>query len=680
MHVAEHALGKREVLVALPLDAALRQHVVVPAHAQADGPVLPVVDLSVRHGEEVEVDDVVERAHRAFGDVRQLLRIVDVDVAERQAGQVAHDERARLRHGDHNLLAVDVLDALPHLLDGAHVLRDLGAQVAAVDDALVLVRVRPVHRVAVERERRARFHRTLDDETDDVLDGDDALLDARIGHAFEVLLRPLLAETVLERVAFHRGDFVRAHEVPVALDVVARLLPEVIGVADGGEHVVRLHAVVAVVRAQREEFGQVAMPRVQVHRHGALPHAQLVDRHGRVVRQANPTDDAAGRPVEPADGAARRAHLAEVQAHAAAVLAHLREVVDAAVDAVQAVGHRVDEARRQLMERLARVRQRGRGHGHLERGQHVVEAAHPSQALGRVLLHGEVQRDAEEHLLRRLERRALVRADDVAVEQQLQTRIGEQVVAGGVEEGGGLAQLGGRVVLQDVVAVEALFGEEGHLLRERLDMAGGHALVEGAVELHHEQARGDDLPARCLLGGQLDGRLDEHGQLLVVGGVGFRERLELVVQVRELVFLAGELLLHGGQHARQRGDAGQLRAQALAGGALAGAVLAVQDVAFELLVVVRLHERALDEVLHVLDRDGAAVLRRRFGHRALDAGDQAIGFVVGQVRAHAGECGAHGAFDLVGDVRLRRPVAFGNLHVGSRPSSFGCGALCRWSS
>ena len=283
MHVGEHALGEFQVLVALPLDAALRQHVMVPAHAQADGPVLPVVDLGVRHGEEVEVDDVVKRPHRAFGDVRQLLRVVHVYMAKREAGQVAHDKRARLRHCDHHLLTVDVLDTLLHLLDGAHVLRDLGAQVAAVDDAFVLVRVRAVHRVAVERERRARFHRALDDEADDVLDGDDALLDARVGHAFQVLARPFLAEAVLKRIPLHRQNLVRAHEVPVALYVVARLLPKVVGVADGGEHVVRLHAVVAVVRAQRQELGQVAMPRVQVHRHSTLPHAQLVDRHGRVV-------------------------------------------------------------------------------------------------------------------------------------------------------------------------------------------------------------------------------------------------------------------------------------------------------------------------------------------------------------------------------------------------------------
>ena len=314
------------------------------------------------------------------------------------------------------------------------------------------------------------------------------------------------------------------------------------------------------------------------------------------------------------------------------------------------------------MERLARVRQRGRGHGHLERGQHVVEAAHPAHALVRALLHGKMQRNAKEHLLRRLKRRALVRADDVAIEQKLQTRIGEQVVASGVDERGRLVKLGGRVALQDVVAVEALLGEEGHLLRERLDMAGGHALCERALELHHEQARGDDLPTRRLLGGQLHGRLHEHGQLLIVGGVGLRKRLELAQQMRKLVLLAGELLLHGGQHARQLGHAGQLRAQALAGGALAGAILAVQDVAFQLLVAVGLHERAFHQILHVLHRNDAAL--RRIGHCALDARDKPVRLLVGQHGTHAPERGRHGALDLVGAVRLPRAVAFGNLHDG----------------
>ena len=370
------------------------------------------------------------------------------------------------------------------------------------------------------------------------------------------------------------------------------------------------------------------MPRVEVHRHGALAHAQLVHRHGRVVRQADPSDDAAGRPVEAANGAARRAHLAEVQAHAAAVLAHLREVVDAAVDAVQTVGHRVDEARRQLMERLARVRQRGRGHGHFQRGQHVVKAAHPPHALVGALLHGKVQRDAEEHLLRRLQRRALMRADDVAVEQKLQAGVGEQVVAAKVDEAGRLVQLGGRVMLQDVVAVQALLGEEGHLLRERLDVPGGQALGQRAIELHHQQARGDDLPARRLLRGQLHRRLHQHGQQLAVGSVGLGERLELGAEVGKLVLLAGELLLHRRQHARQRGHARQLGAQTLARGALAGAVLAVQDVAFQLLVMVRFHEGALHEILHVLHRDGAAFALLRARHRALDARDEAVGLVI----------------------------------------------------
>ena len=107
------------------------------------------------------------------------------------------------------------------------------------------------------------------------------------------------------------------------------------------------------------------------------------------------------------------------------------------------------------------------------------------------------------------------------------------------------------------------------------------------------------------------------------------------------------------------GTLGQLGAQTLARGALAGAVLAVQDVAFQLLVMVRLHEGALHEILHVLHRDGAAFALLRARHRALDARDEAFGLLVVQNRAHAGEGRAHGALDLAGLVGFHGAVALG---------------------
>ena len=78
--------------------------------------------------------------------------------------------------------------------------------------------------------------------------------------------------------------------------------------------------------------------------------------------------------------------------------------------------------------------------------------------------------------------------------------------------------------------------------------------------------------------------------------------------------------------------------------------------------MVRFHEGALHEILHVLHRDGAAFALLRARHRALDARDEAVGLLVVQNLAHAGEGRAHGALDLAGLVGFHGAVALGNLH------------------
>ena len=231
----------------------------------------------------------------------------------------------------------------------------------------------------------------------------------------------------------------------------------------------RLHAVVAVVGAQLQELGQVAMPGVQVHGHGALAHTELVHGHGGVVDNADPPDHAAGHTLEAADAAARCAHLSQVHAHAATVLGHLGKVVDAAVDADERIGHGVDEAARQLVIGLAGVAHGGRGHGDLEAAQHVVKPLDPRKALGALLVHGQMQGDTQKHLLRALERLTRMAADHVALQEQVEAGVGEQVVARGINAGGRLLQLLGRIGVEDIGAVEPLVCEIGHELGERLD-------------------------------------------------------------------------------------------------------------------------------------------------------------------------------------------------------------------
>ena len=202
------------MLLALPADGILREHVVVARDAEADAAVLRIRQFRVGKRRLIEVDDVVERAHRRAHDRAQLLVRRDIDTAEVEAREVADDEVARARRDLHDRVAVFRSDLRRDRLDGRHVLRNLRAEVRAVDHAGLRIRVEPVDRIAVEGERRARLDDGLEDEPHDLLDGDHALVDARLRDAGAVALLPLLAPEVLERVAHDHLNLVRVHEEP----------------------------------------------------------------------------------------------------------------------------------------------------------------------------------------------------------------------------------------------------------------------------------------------------------------------------------------------------------------------------------------------------------------------------------------------------------------------------------
>ena len=234
--------------------------------------------------------------------------------------------------------------------------------------------------------------------------------------------------------------------MPWLVQVLLRHLPEQVRVADGRKYVVGLHAVVAVVGPKLQKFRQVLVPGVQVNGHRALAHAQLVHGHRRVVHQLHPADHAPRRALKAADAAARGPDLSEIKAHAAAKFADLGKIVDAAVNALQAVRHRVDKAAGKLVEGLSGVGQGGRGHGNLHVAQHIVKTAHPGHAAVRLLLHGQMQGDSQVHLLGRLQRLALVVLDHIALDQQIQAGVGEQLVPLRIQKGLRLPDLRLRVV------------------------------------------------------------------------------------------------------------------------------------------------------------------------------------------------------------------------------------------
>ena len=366
--------------------------------------------------------------------------------------------------------------------------------------------IRAVHRVAHEREGGSRLDRALEHQAHDVLHRHGALLDPRVVHAREVAALPLLAPEILQAIPPVLLDVMRAHEMPGRIEVLFRQAPEQVGIADRGKDIVRLHAVVTVVGPQLQELGQVAMPCVEVDRHGALPHAELVDGDGGVVDDADPPNDAAGDPLESAYASACGADVSQVHAHAPAELAHLGEVVHAAVDALQAVGHGVDEAARQLMMRLTGVAHGGRRHRDLEPAQHVVEPADPFEADLGGLLQRKVQRDTEEHLLRALEGPMRAVADDIATKQQVEAGIGKQRIARRVDEGRRLGKLRIRVPLDDIGAVQPLPHQVVNLIHEALQASFLLFALKLGGEVRRKQARRHEFPARRLRGGELDRR------------------------------------------------------------------------------------------------------------------------------------------------------------------------------
>ena len=527
----------------VPVDALLRQQVVPAERAQADRAVLLVGDRGLRHRQLVEIDHVVEHAHldrdqalEHVGDQVALALLRHHGAAQVHRRQVADDEVAGLLGGDDLIAGDDLL----HHLRRAHVLQDLGAEVRRVHAADVLVRVLPVHLVAVEHEGipglELRDHDPLEDVdrldrlAADALVGDHllvALAEAAVGVAL------LLVEEILQVEALHAMDLVRVEQVPVAATLDR--FHEEIGDADRGEHVVRAQALVTVVEPQVEEVLDVAVPHVEIHRDRALALAQLVHRHGGVVELLDPRHHAARGIGHAADGRTAGAHVAHVRAHAAAALGDAGDVGVGVVDALQAVVDGVDEARGQLAADLAGVLQRRRGHGHVQVRQRPVGLAdelHAALAAALGLVLHQVQRDGEPALLRQFEHGARGVGGQIPRGQQVQAVVGEQLVPLGVDHAAGFLQLFLGVGAQDVVGIDVAVGQrflQAHVgavfLLGVVEAVAAGALVQ-AVQV---QARGEEFPLRR---GDID------------AGLGLADQV-----VGEVVGVDGLLALDEAEHA-----------------------------------------------------------------------------------------------------------------------------------
>ena len=145
------------MLLAFPGYAPLGQSVVIAAYPEPDAAILAVGQARVGQGIEVEIDHIVQRSDGRLNGVAHSLLVLEREVTEGEAGEIAHHKVAGLRSAHDDRLAVHHACLRRSVPDGAHVLGYLRAEVGAVDHALVRVGVEAVHCVAVEGEGCARL-------------------------------------------------------------------------------------------------------------------------------------------------------------------------------------------------------------------------------------------------------------------------------------------------------------------------------------------------------------------------------------------------------------------------------------------------------------------------------------------------------------------------------------------
>ena len=204
------------------------------------------------------------------------------------------------------------------------------------------------------------------------------------------------------------------HQIPVLVQALFCHFPEQIRIADSRENVVGLHPVISVIGAELKKLRQILMPHIQVHGRGALAHPQLVNGHSRIIDKLDPADHSPCRALKSAYAASRCPDLSKIQAHAATELAHLGKVVHTSVNTFQTVGHCVYKAAGQLVIWFSCIGKGWRGHGDLHQAQHIVKPAHPFHAPVPVLLHGQMERNAQIHFLGCLQGVTAVVLDHIA--------------------------------------------------------------------------------------------------------------------------------------------------------------------------------------------------------------------------------------------------------------------------
>ena len=256
------------------------------------------------------------------------------------------------------------------------------------------------------------------------------------------------------------------------------------------------------------------------------------------------------------------------------------------------------------MVRLARIRKRGRSHSHFHLAQHIVKPPHPFQPV-LLFLHGEVQGNAQVHLLRRFQRHTLVRVDDIPFQLQIQPRVCEQRIALRPQKGGRLLQLFAGIMLQNIGAVQPLVCQPAQLFIKGADAAPFQLSLQLQLELIVQKARRNKLPFRGLRGGELYRRLHKRPQRFLSGHACFQKTGKLAGQRRKGILRPLKRLLYPGQTFIQPRRL-HCVCQLCACGAKLRTLLPVKDIAFRHSVKAVCHQHLFHFILNGLYRACAA--------------------------------------------------------------------------
>ena len=161
VNIFKNSIHKAQMLLGLPRNMMLCQHVVIAGNTEPDGAILLIGQLRFLNRIEVQVNDIVEGANHSLRDFLQLFLIFHINISKTKRCQVTNHKIAGLYGADNDLITLFRNDLSLQNLRFLHILRNFRTEVGAINDALMLIRIHAVYRVSIKGKRCAGLHRGL---------------------------------------------------------------------------------------------------------------------------------------------------------------------------------------------------------------------------------------------------------------------------------------------------------------------------------------------------------------------------------------------------------------------------------------------------------------------------------------------------------------------------------------